>query len=74
MRQERKIPAVGGMEQGNRLMAKAVDVSLPRTAPALTTDEKLYRKHSLTQNEIAFIESMIRPMETKERMYDFAEN
>jgi hypothetical protein len=27
------------------------------------TDEKLYKKYGLTQNEIAFIESMIRPME-----------
>jgi site-specific DNA-methyltransferase (adenine-specific) len=28
------------------------------------TDEKLYVKYGLTQEEIAFIESMIRPMET----------
>jgi site-specific DNA-methyltransferase (adenine-specific) len=27
------------------------------------TDEKLYKKYGLTQDEIAFIESMIRPME-----------
>ena len=27
------------------------------------TDEKLYAKYALTENEIAFIESMIRPME-----------
>lgn len=27
------------------------------------TDEKLYKKYNLTKNEIAFIESMIRPME-----------
>jgi len=27
------------------------------------TDEKLYRKYKLTKDEIAFIESMIRPME-----------
>ena len=27
------------------------------------TDEKLYKKYGLTQEEIAFIESMIRPME-----------
>jgi site-specific DNA-methyltransferase (adenine-specific) len=27
------------------------------------TDEKLYAKYALTQEEIAFIESMIRPME-----------
>ncbi len=27
------------------------------------TDEKLYKKYNLTQDEIAFIESMIRPME-----------
>jgi site-specific DNA-methyltransferase (adenine-specific) len=31
------------------------------------TDEKLYKKYSLTQDEIAFIESMIRPMETEEK-------
>ncbi len=29
----------------------------------LWTDEKLYKKYGLTQEEIAFIESMIRPME-----------
>ena len=27
------------------------------------TDEKLYKKYGLTKDEIAFIESMIRPME-----------
>jgi site-specific DNA-methyltransferase (adenine-specific) len=27
------------------------------------TDEKLYKKYSLTKEEIDFIESMIRPME-----------
>ena len=27
------------------------------------TDEKLYKKYNLTQEEIAFIESMIKPME-----------
>lgn len=27
------------------------------------TDEKLYKKYGLTKEEIAFIESMIRPME-----------
>lgn len=27
------------------------------------TDEKLYKKYGLTDNEIAFIESMIRPMD-----------
>ena len=27
------------------------------------TDEKLYKKYGLTQEEIDFIESMIRPME-----------
>jgi site-specific DNA-methyltransferase (adenine-specific) len=27
------------------------------------TDEKLYQKYQLTEDEIAFIESMIRPME-----------
>jgi site-specific DNA-methyltransferase (adenine-specific) len=27
------------------------------------TDEKLYAKYALTKEEIAFIESMIRPME-----------
>lgn len=27
------------------------------------TDEMLYRKYGLTEDEIAFIESMIRPME-----------
>ena len=27
------------------------------------TDEMLYKKYGLTQDEIAFIESMIRPME-----------
>jgi site-specific DNA-methyltransferase (adenine-specific) len=30
------------------------------------TDEKLYQKYGLTQDEIAFIESMIRPMEITE--------
>ena len=30
------------------------------------TDEKLYKKYGLTQDEIAFIESMIRPMEITE--------
>jgi site-specific DNA-methyltransferase (adenine-specific) len=29
----------------------------------LWTDEKLYAKYGLTEEEIAFIESMIRPME-----------
>jgi site-specific DNA-methyltransferase (adenine-specific) len=29
------------------------------------TDEKLYKKYELTKDEIAFIESMIRPMENK---------
>lgn len=29
------------------------------------TDEKLYKKYSLTQDEIAFIESKVRPMEAK---------
>ena len=27
------------------------------------TDEELYRKYGLTQEEIAFIESMVRPMD-----------
>jgi len=27
------------------------------------TDEKLYKKYGLTKDEIAFIDSMIRPME-----------
>ena len=27
------------------------------------TDEKLYKKYGLTENEIAFIEEMIRPMD-----------
>ena len=27
------------------------------------TDEELYKKYGLTEDEIAFIESMIRPME-----------
>jgi site-specific DNA-methyltransferase (adenine-specific) len=27
------------------------------------TDEKLYKKYGITEGEIAFIESMIRPME-----------
>jgi site-specific DNA-methyltransferase (adenine-specific) len=27
------------------------------------TDEKLYKKYGITDDEIAFIESMIRPME-----------
>jgi len=27
------------------------------------TDEKLYKKYNLTTDEIAFIESMIRPMD-----------
>jgi site-specific DNA-methyltransferase (adenine-specific) len=27
------------------------------------TDEKLYKKYRLTKDEIAFIESMVRPME-----------
>jgi site-specific DNA-methyltransferase (adenine-specific) len=27
------------------------------------TDEKLYKKYGLTEDEIAFIESMIRPMD-----------
>jgi site-specific DNA-methyltransferase (adenine-specific) len=30
------------------------------------TDEKLYKKYGLTRDEIAFIESMIRPMEITE--------
>ena len=30
------------------------------------TDEELYRKYNLTEEEIAFIESMIRPMETSD--------
>ena len=30
------------------------------------TDEKLYKKYGLTAEEIAFIESMIRPMELKD--------
>jgi site-specific DNA-methyltransferase (adenine-specific) len=30
------------------------------------TDEKLYKKYGLTQGEIAFIESMIRPMEVEQ--------
>jgi site-specific DNA-methyltransferase (adenine-specific) len=30
------------------------------------TDEKLYKKYGLTQDEIMFIESMIRPMEITE--------
>jgi site-specific DNA-methyltransferase (adenine-specific) len=29
----------------------------------LWTDEKLYKKYGLTKDEIAFIESMVRPME-----------
>ena len=28
------------------------------------TDEELYQKYGLTEEEIAFIESMIKPMET----------
>ena len=31
------------------------------------TDEKLYKKYDLTEDEIKFIESMVRPMETTER-------
>ena len=30
------------------------------------TDEKLYKKYGLTEEEIAFIESMIRPMENSQ--------
>jgi len=30
------------------------------------TDEKLYKKYGLTEEEIAFIESMIRPMENRQ--------
>lgn len=30
------------------------------------TDEKLYKKYGLTENEIAFIESMVRPMEASD--------
>jgi site-specific DNA-methyltransferase (adenine-specific) len=30
------------------------------------TDEKLYKKYSITKDEQAFIESMIRPMEIME--------
>jgi len=30
------------------------------------TDEKLYKKYGLTKDEIAFIESMVRPMEVKD--------
>jgi len=30
------------------------------------TDEKLYKKYGITKEEIAFIESMIRPMELKD--------
>ena len=30
------------------------------------TDEKLYKKYGLTEDEIAFIESKIRPMEAKD--------
>jgi site-specific DNA-methyltransferase (adenine-specific) len=30
------------------------------------TDEKLYKKYGLTKDEIAFIESMIRPMENSQ--------
>jgi site-specific DNA-methyltransferase (adenine-specific) len=30
------------------------------------TDEKLYAKYGITEEEIAFIESMIRPMEIDE--------
>ncbi len=30
------------------------------------TDEKLYKKYGLTDEEIAFIESMIRPMESND--------
>jgi site-specific DNA-methyltransferase (adenine-specific) len=31
------------------------------------TDEKLYQKYGLTEDEIAFIESKIRPMEAKDQ-------
>jgi site-specific DNA-methyltransferase (adenine-specific) len=30
------------------------------------TDEKLYKRYDLTKDEIAFIESMVRPMETSD--------
>ena len=30
------------------------------------TDEKLYKKYGLTEDEIAFIESMIRPMDVSQ--------
>jgi site-specific DNA-methyltransferase (adenine-specific) len=30
------------------------------------TDKELYKKYRLTQEEIAFIESMIRPMEAED--------
>jgi site-specific DNA-methyltransferase (adenine-specific) len=30
------------------------------------TDEKLYAKYGLTRDEIAFIESMVRPMEASD--------
>jgi site-specific DNA-methyltransferase (adenine-specific) len=33
----------------------------------LWTDEKLYKKYGLTRDEIAFIESMIRPMEAEDK-------
>jgi site-specific DNA-methyltransferase (adenine-specific) len=32
------------------------------------TDEKLYKKYGLTKDEIAFIESMVRPMEIGEEV------
>lgn len=30
------------------------------------TDEKLYKKYGLTKDEIAFIKSMVRPMDVKD--------
>jgi site-specific DNA-methyltransferase (adenine-specific) len=31
------------------------------------TDEKLYKKYGLTEDEISFIESMIRPMDLSQK-------
>ena len=45
------------MHQQEFILSSVQDFSEP------WTDEKLYKKYGLTEEEIAFIESMIRPME-----------
>lgn len=55
---------MGLLNQENQVVSKKVYSFVPvQDFNERWTDEKLYKKYGLSKDEIAFIDSMIRPME-----------